>query len=175
VCGHDFLAEPSPGLSAASRSPAAASVGASVGASAGASAGGGSPTDWRVVVTADRAFHARMQADPGAEPVPFPAYCPERRFVLTGGEMLIGRRSRSRGIEPAIDLTGPPEDTGASHVHALLVPTPEGTWTVVDLDSANGTYVNDGVDPIAANQPVPLANGDRIHVGAWTTLTLQST
>jgi hypothetical protein len=100
-----------------------------------------------------------MQADPGAEPVPFPAYCPERRFVLTGSEMLIGRRSRSRGIEPAIDLTGPPEDTGASHVHALLVSTPEGRWTIVDLDSANGTYVNDSADPIAANQPVPLAPG----------------
>jgi hypothetical protein len=86
--------------------------------------------------------------------------------------MLIGRRSRSRGIEPAIDLTGPPEDAGASHMHALLVATPEGTWTVVDLDSSNGTYVNDDPDPIPANQPVPLADGDRIHVGAFPTLAV---
>jgi hypothetical protein len=170
VCGHDFLAEPSANPSAV---PASA-PNADAAASAAAPATGGPAKGWRIVVTADRAYHARMQADPAADHVPFPAYCPERRFVLTGSEMLIGRRSRSRGIEPAIDLTGPPEDTGASHVHALLVATPEGPWTVVDLDSANGTYVNDGADPIAANQPVPLADGDRVHVGAWTTLTLQA-
>ena len=178
VCGHDFLAEPSsaPSTSAPSTSPdngaTASPSAAPVGAVPAADA---SPKGWRVVVTADRAFHARMQSDPGADAVPFPAYCPERRFVLTGTEMLIGRRSRSRGIEPAIDLTGPPEDTGASHMHALLVATPEGTWTVVDLDSSNGTYLNDDPDPIAANQPMPLADGDHVHVGAFTTLTVHST
>jgi hypothetical protein len=168
VCGHDFLAEPSSVPSKSADNGAAASPSA-------VPPSGGSPNGWRVVVTADRAFHARMQANPDAEVVPFPAYCPERRFDLTGSEMLIGRRSRSRGIEPAIDLTGPPEDAGASHMHALLVATPEGTWTVVDLDSSNGTYLNDDPDPIAANQPVPLADGDRVHVGAFTTLTVQST
>jgi len=134
------------------------------------------PATWRVVVTADREYHARMEAaaEEDAERLAFPAYCPERRFDLDGEEVLIGRRSRSRGIEPAIDLTGPPEDAGVSHAHALLVRTPEGTWTVVDLGSANGTYVNDAADPIAANQPVPVSDGDRIHVGAWTTLTLRA-
>ncbi len=43
---------------------------------------------------------------------------------------------------------------------------------MVDLDSANGTYLNDSPDPLPANQPTSLAAGDRIHVGAWTTLTL---
>ena len=180
VCGHDFLAEPAPDGPASSGAPApmdsaAPKAGSSSKAGVALKDGGGASPRWQIVATADRAFHARMQADPAAEPVPFPAYCPERRFVLTGGEMLIGRRSRSRGIEPAIDLTGPPEDAGTSHMHALLVPTPEGTWTIVDLDSANGTYLNDGADPIAANQPVPLADGDRVHVGAFTTLTLRST
>jgi FHA domain len=163
VCGHDFLAEPS----SEPASPAAREAAPTPEARPEAIA-----KSWRVVVTADREFHARMHADPDAEAVPFPAYCPERRFDLTGAEMLIGRRSRSRGIEPAIDLTGPPEDAGASHMHALLVATPEGTWTIVDLGSANGTYLNEDTDPIAPNQPVPLANGDRVHVGAWTTLTL---
>ena len=167
VCGHDFLAEPS---SVPAKSPDQAPD-----KGAAASPSTPAPKGWRVVVTADRAFHARMQSAPDAEVVPFPAFCPERRFELTGSEMLIGRRSRSRGIEPAIDLAGPPEDAGASHMHALLVATPEGTWTVVDLDSSNGTYLNDDPDPIAANQPVPLADGDRIHVGAFTTLTVQST
>jgi hypothetical protein len=137
----------------------------------------GAVSDWRVVVTADRAYHARMASAsmPDAQPIAFPAFCPERRFALGGGQVLIGRRSRSRGIEPQIDLTGPPEDAGVSHAHALLVVGQDGNWSVVDLDSANGTYVNESGDPIAANVPVPLADGDRVHVGAWTTLTVQVT
>jgi pSer/pThr/pTyr-binding forkhead associated (FHA) protein len=118
------------------------------------------PARWRLVVSADAAYYARMQdeAEPDAEPITFPAFCPERRFALDGDQILIGRRSRSRGIEPQIDLSGPP-----------------GGWAVVDLDSANGTYVNDGSDPIRANEPVALADGDRVHLGAWTTLTLRQT
>ena len=96
-----------------------------------------------------------------------------RRYPL-GQTLLIGRTSRSRGIQPDIDLTGPPEDAGVSHAHALLVADPDGGWSVVDLDSANGTYHNEGTDPITANVPVPVKDGDRIHVGAWTTLTLHA-
>lgn len=130
---------------------------------------------WRLVVSADATYYARMQdeAEADAEPINFPAFCPERRFVLDGDQILIGRRSRSRGIEPQIDLSGPPEDPAVSHAHALLVPQSAGGWSVVDLDSANGTYVNDGPDPIRANEPVPLGDGDHVHLGAWTTLTLR--
>ena len=132
----------------------------------------GAATRWRVVVTVDPDYHARMQAVPDTEPVAFPAYRPERRFTLHGERLLIGRRSRSRGIEPEIDLTGPPEDAAVSHAHALLVARPDGGWAVVDLGSANGTYVDDGIDPIAPQVPAPVADGGRIHVGAWTTLTV---
>ena len=155
VCGHDFNAVP--GSSPVSETPAAAVI----------------ATAWRVVVTADRAYYDRMQSASEGDQVPFPQFCPERKFTLEGSEVLIGRRSRSRGIEPGVDLTGPPEDAGVSHSHALLVATPDG-WSVVDLDSANGTYVNEEATPIEANKPVPLAAGDRVHVGAWTTLTLVS-
>jgi pSer/pThr/pTyr-binding forkhead associated (FHA) protein len=116
----------------------------------------------------------RAAADPDAAVVAFPVYCPERRFVLTGTEVLIGRMSRSRGIEPGIDLTGPPEDAAVSHMHALLVVTPAGGWTIVDLDSANGTYLNDNTEQLAANQPVGLSDGDQVHVGGWTTLTVRA-
>ena len=129
---------------------------------------------WRIVVTADRAYYDRMRAsaDAGAPPVIFPAYCPERRFSLDGNEVLIGRLSRSRGIIPQVDLTGPPEDAAVSHMHALLVATPAGTWSLVDLDSANGTYLNDAPEQLTPHQPVELSDGDRVHVGGWTTLTL---
>jgi hypothetical protein len=128
----------------------------------------------KLLVAADRAYHARMAAidAPDAEAVAFPVFCPDRRFLLSGGQMLIGRRSRSRGIEPEIDLTGPPEDAGVSHSHAALVSTPDGGWAVVDLGSSNGTYINDSTKPIEPNKPVPVKEGDQIHVGAWTTLTL---
>jgi len=84
----------------------------------------------------------------------------------------IGRQSRSRGIDPDIDLTGPPEDPGVSHLHALLLAQDDGTWSVVDLDSANGTTVNDEPDPMAPNTPRPLTEGDRVYLGAWTRITL---
>jgi FHA domain len=100
----------------------------------------------------------------------------KRHFALNGSQLLIGRRSRSRGIEPDIDLTGPPEDPGVSHTHALLVANPDGGWSLVDIESANGTYIHiDGqYKRIEANQPVPLKDGDQIFLGAWTTLTLRS-
>ena len=195
TCGHDFLAvpapEPAPGavpatVPAAPELVAAASpggagmpdaTGGAPDAAAAAAADAGlprraNPAGWRIVVTADREYHERMRAaNPDAEPIPFPAFCPERRFALPNRQAVIGRRSRSRGIEPEIDLTGPPEDPAISHAHALLITVPEG-WAVVDLNSANGTYVNDSPDPIEANMPVPVGAGDRIHVGAFTTMTL---
>jgi FHA domain len=165
VCGWDFLAEAPPPERSQAHSALPAAWPNQV-APAGA---------WRLVASADRAYYARMTAaTPGAQMVAFPAFCPDRRFALDGHQLLIGRRSRSRGIEPDIDLTGPPEDAGVSHAHALLVSTPEGGWSVVDLDSANGTYFNDGTDPIQPNVPVAINDGDRIHVGAWTTLTVHA-
>ena len=126
-----------------------------------------------VLVAADRAYFDTVRTEGGAEadPVEFPPFCPERRFVLQGRQMSIGRRSVSRGIMPDIDLTGPPEDAGVSRLHALLV-TEGGTWSIVDMDSANGTFLNDSRTPLKPNTPYPLAPGDRVHVGAWTTLTL---
>jgi FHA domain-containing protein len=129
---------------------------------------------WRLTVSADKEYYDRVQAmgGPDASAMTYPQFFPERQFQLVDGKMLIGRRSLSRGIEPQIDLTGPPEDPGVSHSHALLVPAADGGWSVVDLDSANGTYLNGSADPLSPNTPVPLHDGDRIHVGAWTTLTV---
>jgi FHA domain-containing protein len=129
---------------------------------------------WTAVVTADRAYYDSVIAEggPDAASIEFPGYCPERRFRLTGREMRIGRRSVSRGLEPEIDLTGPPADPGVSHLHAVLVAEPDGTWTVLDPGSANGTIVNGG--EIVAGVRVPVGDGDRICVGAWTVLTMQA-
>lgn len=127
---------------------------------------------WWAVVTADRDYFDSVQAASGPEAagIGFPAYCPERRFRLSGTEVRIGRRSASRGIEPEIDLTGPPSDPGISRLHAVLLPAPDGSWSVLDPGSANGTLVN-GAE-IRQDQPVPLHDGDRINLGAWTLVTI---
>ncbi|NUT91049.1 MAG: FHA domain-containing protein [Saccharothrix sp.] len=155
----------------AAREPGASGA-SGVGGSAGSGAGG-SARGWHVSVEADRAYFDRVlaQTGPDAAALTFPEFCPPRRFDLVGAQVTIGRRSRSRGIFPTVDLVGPPEDPGVSHSHALLVPAGDG-WSVVDLGSTNGTTVNDEPDPLRPNTPRPLREGDRVHVGAWTTITL---
>jgi hypothetical protein len=129
---------------------------------------------WTAVVTADRAYFDSVIAASGPEAagLEFPAYCPERRFRLQGPEMRIGRRSVSRGLDPEIDLTGPPGDPGVSHLHAVLIAENDGGWTVFDPGSANGTQVNGS--EIAAGSRVRLRDGDRVCVGAWTVLTIRA-
>jgi len=143
-------------------------------AGSGAEAVPDAAAGWTAVVTADRGYYDSVVAEggPDASSIEFPGYCPERRFRLTGREMRIGRRSVSRGLEPEIDLTGPPADPGVSHLHAVLIAEPDGTWAVLDPGSANGTIVNSG--EIVAGVRVPLHDGDRICVGAWTVLTMQA-
>jgi pSer/pThr/pTyr-binding forkhead associated (FHA) protein len=126
-------------------------------------------------VGADQTHFDTVRALGGAdaETLSYPRFVPERRFPLDGRQITIGRRSRSRGIYPDIDLVGPPEDPGVSHLHALLVAQPDNTWAIVDLDSANGTYLNDpSSEPIEPQLPVPLNDGDVIYLGAWTALTI---
>ncbi|HEX3540825.1 MAG TPA: FHA domain-containing protein [Acidimicrobiales bacterium] len=146
-CGYDFTSPP----------PAVAT-------DDGATAAGA----WEAEVTADRDYYERMEP----EGVPFPLHCPPRRFVLAGPEVRIGRRSASRGIQPEIDLSGAPEDSAISHLHCLLIEQPDGSYSLVDPGSTNGTTLNDDTTPLTANTAVALTDGDRIHLGAWTTITV---
>ncbi len=127
---------------------------------------------WIVVVGADRAYYDQVQAVTGPEGavVEFPAFCADRSFQLVGSQMRIGRRSVTRGLAPEIDLTGPPADPGISRLHAVLVAAPDGNWAVLDPGSANGTLVN-GTD-ITIGEHVPLHDGDRINLGAWTAINV---
>jgi hypothetical protein len=166
VCGFDFSAK------APAAAPAAQPSAPIPGRTAPASQA--PALAWTAVVTADHDYYEAVIAagGPDASSIAFPGYCPERRFTLTGREMRIGRRSVSRGLEPEIDLTGPPTDPGVSHLHAVLIAKPDGSWSVLDPGSSNGTQVNGG--DIASGVEVPLHSGDRVCVGAWTVLTIQS-
>jgi hypothetical protein len=139
----------------------------------GTGSGGAAPS-WTAVVVADRDYYEtvlRQSGENGA--FTFPPYCPERRIPLDRPQVRIGRRSNSQGTVPEIDLSEPPEDPGASHTHAVLLSRPDGTLTLVDPGSTNGTTVNGGEEPIPVNVEVPVGDGDRIHIGVWTTITLR--
>jgi hypothetical protein len=124
---------------------------------------------WSAVVSADHAYFESVQAanSTDVEAIHFPAQPLERRITLERTPLAIGRRSRSRNIEPDIDLTG---DPGVSRMHAMLAADATGTWTITDRDSPNGTLLN-GAE-IRPLQPIPLRDGDYINLGAWTRITI---
>jgi hypothetical protein len=73
-----------------------------------------------------------------------------RKFPLYPGRTLLGR-----GVDCDVVL----QDTLVSRHHAALEPRDDGWW-VTDLDSTNGTLVND-----ESVYETKLASGDRLQVG----------
>jgi hypothetical protein len=127
---------------------------------------------WTVLVASDRAYYDQMKSvrDQRGPDVAFPAHPSERRIRLTGSQMRIGRRSATRELKPEIDLAEQPVDPGVSRLHAVLIGAPDGTWSILDPGSANGTLLNGREIP--AGQQIPLREGDRINLGAWTVISL---
>ncbi len=74
-----------------------------------------------------------------------------RPYELSSAHITIGRESRN-------DITI--SDINASRSHAELTLTSQGVWTITDLGSTNGTYVNGRA---IASQP--LNEGDHISIG----------
>jgi hypothetical protein len=178
----DLAAEPDANANAAStNAPAPANITATASptpdtaSQTPTTSGTGAPRQLTAVVIADPEYYSAQveRGDIVEDEFPFPKYPGERRFALDADRIRIGRASASRGIAVEIDLTGPPLDPAVSHLHAQLLRAPDGTWSVVDLDSANGTRVNGAEEPLPAETEVPVKAGDRIHVGVWTTLTLE--
>jgi hypothetical protein len=169
----DFALPQAPDTTLAEELPPVAAVSSGPGMF---SAGGLQPSgeELSVIVNADRDYY-KAQLERGdiiESEFPFPKYPAERSFSFTDGPVRIGRASSRRGLIPEIDLTGPPLDPAVSHLHAQLLRHPEG-WVVVDLGSANGTRLNDAEEPLEAETEIPVRVGDRIHLGVWTTVTIQ--
>ncbi len=74
-----------------------------------------------------------------------------RPYELSSAHITIGRESRNNIAIPDINV---------SRTHAELTLTSQGVWTVTDLGSTNGTYVNGRA---IASQP--LSEGDHISIG----------
>lgn len=83
--------------------------------------------------------------------------------IMPHGEFVIGRRDSASGISPDLDLTPHGAlDKGVSRMHAALR-RGEEVLSLVDLDSANGTFLNG--QRLAAHQPRLLRDGDEIRLG----------
>jgi hypothetical protein len=84
----------------------------------------------------------------------------QRLWLEAERDLLVGRTDESRGIFPQLDLTNVGGyDAGVSRRHAILS-FYNGTCMVEDLDSANGTFLNDRRLP--ANQPTRVVHGDEL-------------
>lgn len=129
---------------------------------------------WIVTITADHEYFRRVvaQGGPDASGMRFPPYHEPWTVQLDGTRMRVGRRRTTETASggPEIDLSGPPSDPGISHLHVVFMNQDGTGWTLVDPGSRNGTTINGGEEAIDANVPVVLRDGDRVHVGAWTTL-----
>lgn len=88
---------------------------------------------------------------------------PEPIVITPGEEFTIGRQDVASGIVPDLDLTPAGAlEKGVSRLHAALR-RGEDVLSIVDLDSANGTYLNG--QRLAAHQPRLLRDGDEIRLG----------
>jgi len=125
---------------------------------------------WEAVVSADR---VQWERGAGGD-LAFPDAYPERSFRLEAAQVHIGRsRTRPGDQVPEMNLAGAAEDHGISHLHAVLERQTDGSYAVRDLGSTNGTTINDDPAPVGSDVGRPLADGDRVRLGAWTTVTLR--
>ncbi len=86
----------------------------------------------------------------------------EQTLPTTLQRYTIGRRSPSRNIYPDLDLTYMDPRAYVSRQHAEIR-REEGAYSVVDLDSENGTYINE--TRLRPNVAYTLHNGDILRVG----------
>ena len=78
-------------------------------------------------------------------------------------EVLIGRADPTSGTLIDVDLSlHGGSGTGVSRQHAKLV-CQDDQWTVEDLRSTNGTYINK--KPVSPFEPATLKDGDRVDLG----------
>lgn len=86
-----------------------------------------------------------------------------KEFALTGDEALIGRWDADGGIFPDVDLDQDDPEAKVSRRHARIQFL-NSQFTIEDLGSTNGTFVNRGARLLPGNKQ-PLKNGDEIIVG----------
>lgn len=117
---------------------------------------------WVVVLMVDATLDTAP--DPSCPP---PAEA-QRAFTVELPELLVGRRDDKQNIRPAIPLNDP----GASRRHAKFLLGADGTVSLHDLGSTNGTKIN-GEDVVAGSIR-QLKEGDEVTIGRWTRMVLRA-
>ena len=115
-------------------------------------------------------LHIEIEAaarDAGS-PAP-PADVSSFEVTVTKPVNLIGRRSAARAIDPEIALDF---DDAVSHRHAILTRGDDGSLTLRDIGSSNGTEINGALLPPMTDHV--LRDGDRLTLGHWTCITMKS-
>jgi hypothetical protein len=128
------------------------------------------PPPVSLLLGADRVHWDRMVGE--GEPA-FPAAVPALSFELAGDRLVLGRVRAGATVDVDLVLTGSAADPAVSHQQCVFE-RDGATWTVRDLGSANGTWINDADEPLADGDTHALVPGDRILMGAWTSLTVQA-
>lgn len=127
------------------------------------------PPPVTLLLGADRRHWERMVGS--GEPA-FPAVPPSLTFELAGDRATVGRGRSGGPTDVDVVLTGVAADPAVSQRQCAFERTSAG-WTVRDLGSANGTWINDAEAPLAEGEAHTLADGDRVLMGAWTCLTVR--
>jgi hypothetical protein len=119
-------------------------------------------SEWELSVVVD----ASLDTDPDPA-TPCPKDERERLFALDVAETLVGRRDDRRDIRPEV----PVSDPGTSRRHAKFVKNADGSISLLDLASMNGTRLN-GTD-VAPGSRHPLEDGDEVTIGRWTRMRIR--
>jgi FHA domain len=117
------------------------------------------PRQWELHITIDPSL--RLPESPE------PPDIPPQTIVLDKPTTLMGRTSQARAIYPDISLD---LDDAVSHRHAIFSLQSDGSLTLRDIGSSNGTILNDvELKPLT---DVVLKLGDSIVLGHWTRITI---
>ncbi len=125
----------------------------------------------RITISVDKEYFDQVVNDGEIEfPDPVPA---DQELELAGSELHIGRTSESRAIHPDIDVAKLTGDQAVSSRHAVLRVANDGSYTLVDVGSTNGTFLEDvESEAISHGVPTEIKTGTPIYVGAWTKLSI---
>ena len=130
--------------------------------------------DQRFCASCGATLEPREEAAPEPQPEPAAPVAPTGPYlaVVASGahiplvdqpELLIGRTDDISGIYPDVDMTPHGgEEGGVSRRHAKLVHEGDA-WFIIDLDSTNGTYLNE--TELTPKVRAAVSDGDTIGLG----------